>query len=82
MVSGAHGSRLAAKYGTLHAAAATFNEGRREVPSGSLRVAAAAEAAEWMDGLCIGMEGRVVAPLTATYGLAHAHLSRRGGREH
>ena len=26
-----------------------------------------------------GMEGRV-APLTATYGLAHAHLSRRGGR--
>ena len=88
VVSGAHGSRLAAKYGTLHAAAATFNEGRsergREVPSGSLRVAAAAagaEAAEWMDGLCIGMEGRV-APLTATYGLAHAHLSRRGGREH
>ena len=58
------GSRHTAKYGTLHAAAATlFKEGgREEVPSGSLRVAAAAAAAaEWMDG----MEGRV-APLAAT----------------
>ena len=57
-----HGSRHTAKYGTLLAVAATLNEGRREevVPSGSLRVAAAA-AAEWMDG----MEGRVE-PLAAT----------------
>ena len=56
-----HGSRHTAKYGTLHAVAATLTEGGREevVPSGSLRVAAAA--AEWMDG----MEGRVE-PLAAT----------------
>ena len=55
------------------------------MPSGSLRVAAAAaagaEAAEWMDGLCIGMEGRVVAPLTATYGLAHARAPLAARRE-
>ena len=79
VVSGAHGPRLAAKYGTLHAA--TFNEGgREEVPSGSLRVAAAAaaKAAEWMDGLWDGRQSG--APHGYLRSRARAPLAAR--REH